>query len=413
MPSFEYSVRDTQGNASTGLIEAESQPAAARQLVSQGWFVTSLRETRRAATVHATATAGAVTQATAVSAAAASGPSAASRAIAPVYTGVSVKDLALFYRQFATLVKAGLTLHQSLTTLQQQTTSAPLRAIIGEMALSVGSGQPISPVMKRYPRVFTELQIRLVEAGEAGGLLHVLLARLADYLEQEWEVRQEIKRRTLYPKILLAAVLFIPNIPILIFQGFVAYLQACLSLAVPIALVCLAVYVVMRYALTNPAFARGYDDAKLLIPVIGPLVRKLALGKMLRALSCLFDAGVPIGSALETAAGTAGNRAMAARLGKVIPMVQQGVPLTEALRATGDLPPMALSMVATGEQAGGMGDMLAKTSDYYDAEARHSITQLTVILGVVLLLIMAVIIGMKVIGFYSGYGSQVTSTGAQ
>ena len=395
MPTFTYTARDRTGNVTSGTVDADSNSLAAAHLREQGLWVTDLR-TSGGMRRETPAPGGAVDR------------SVSKR----MWNPVSLRDLALFYRQLQTLLHSGMSLYQSLDTLSNpaQTPNAPLRRVTAEIARNVLEGRRVSEAMARYPWLFDKMQVRMVEAGEAGGMLVEILRRLADYVERAYELRLEIKRKTLYPKLLLAALLFIPPIPTLVFHGPIAYLAEVFGIIGWVLLFGIPLMFAMRVFLSTEAGRAGYDRVKLAIPVIGPLVRKIAVARFARTLAALYGAGVPIASALGMAGEACGNAVLERQSRMMVPALERGTSIAQALSASGFFPPMVTGMVSTGETSGNLDTMLDKAADFYENEAMHATVQIVVILGVLLLLIMAIMIAIKVIGFYSGlYGSIQTS----
>jgi type II secretory pathway component PulF len=392
MPTFRYTARDGQGRTQQGVLEAESNAVAASLLREQGLWVTGLRSvggTQQAETPG----------------------SPASRLLDPVWSGVSLKELALFFRQFATLIDAGMPLFQSLSTLQAQTTNGRLREVIGQLAAQTERGGRLSEAFRRFPVLFTPLQIAMIEAAEAGGMMDTIMNRLADYLEREYEIRLMIRRKTLYPKLLLLAAIFIPPIGKLFLAGPSEYLRVTVFAILPILLACGAVWVVGRYLLQFAWFRALYDDVKLALPVIGQLVRKLAVGKLTRALAALYGAGLSVPTALSRAAAACGNARFALNLSRVTPMVEQGESLSAAMTATRLFSPMVLGMVQTGEHSGEMEGMLNKIAEYQESEAGHAINQLITVAGVGVFLVVALFVASQIVGFWSNYATGLQQTG--
>jgi type II secretory pathway component PulF len=310
MATFQYTARDGQGNQLQGVLEAESNSVAAAQLRSQGLWVTAL---------------------TAAPAAGSAAGTPRLRLLDPEWSGVSLKELAIFFRQFATLIDAGMPLFRCLTTLQDQTTNRRLREVIGRLAGQVESGGRLSAAFNEFPAIFSPLQIAMIEAAEAGGMLDSIMNRLADYLEREYEVRQQIKRKTLYPKLLLLASIFIPPIVVLVTQGVGPYLRVTVGSVLPILMAYGAIYVVCRYLFQYGWFRTLYDDVKLGLPVIGAVSRKLVVGRLARALAALYGAGLSVSSALERAAAACGNARYALTLQSLAPRLQRGEPLSAVM----------------------------------------------------------------------------------
>jgi len=392
MPVFTYTARDRGGQVSTGTVEAESNAGAVSSLREQGLWVTDLRVqgARRREQPGA-------------------GP-VEGGAAKKMFSPVSLKDLSLFYRQLHTLLNSGMAFYQSLETLSHpnQSPNAQLRRVVAELAQHVLVGGRLSDGMARFPWLFDKMQIRMIEAAEMGGLLVDVLERLATYLEREYELRLEIKRKTLYPKLLAAAVIFIPPIPTLVLRGFVPYLWAIWNILQYGVFVILPLFLVIRYLVTTTQGGRSaYDQVKLAIPVIGPLVRKLAVARFARTLGALYGAGVPIMSATKIAGEASGTSVLERYASTMGASLEKGVSIAETMNNAHFFPPMFVGMVSTGETTGNLDGMLNKAADFYEEEAKHASIQLVVILGVALLLLMAIIIAIQVIGFWGGYGGSV------
>lgn len=381
MPVWAYTARDQRGNTTTGTVEAPSDSRAAAELREKGLWVTDLRAAGRPA------------------------PARVEKSVAKqVWSPVSLKDLSLFYRQLYTLLNSGMGIFQAFESLGTgtQTPNASLRRVVRELGQHLLVGGRLSDGMARYPWLFDRMQVRLVEAGEQGGLLVEVLRRLAEYLEREYELRQEIKRKTLYPKLLLAAFLFIPPVPTLVLAGPKAYFLEVWGVIWWAILIGIPLVIALRLLLQTHAGRAFYDHVKLALPVIGPMVRKLAVARFARTLAALYGAGVPIRSALAMAGETCGNTVLENASLRMVPAVEHGLSISQALAAANVFQPMFLGMVATGESSGNLDESLDKAAEFYEAEAMHTTIQLVVILGVVLLILMGILIGMKVIQFWTG-----------
>src|SRR5438445_6102506 len=242
MPTYQYTAKDHTGQTRSGVLEAETNRVAVARLREQGLWVTQLHA--RGGTVAAPR----------------GGPRM--RLIEPLWSGVSLRDLAFFFRQFATLIDSGVPLYQGLSSLALQAPNARLRRIVADVAAQVQNGSQLSVAMGRYPWVFSPLQLRMIEAGEAGGLLDRMMLRIADYLEREYEIRQKIKERTLYPKIVLIAAIFIPQLKLLIFDGLMPYLHATVFAVMPIVLAVLTIWALFRLGFQWPPFRYFYATVK-------------------------------------------------------------------------------------------------------------------------------------------------------
>jgi len=246
-----------------------------------------------------------------------------------------------------------------------------------------------------------------VEAGEMGGMLVDIFRRLAEYMERDYEIRLEIKKRTLYPKLLVVALVLIPPIPVLVLQGLVPYLMVVWGVVSAFLMVGVPVLLILRLMLTRPAARDLYDRIKLAIPVIGPLIRKLAIARFARTLAALYGAGVPVTSALVMAGESTGNSVLEGAAAQMVPALEQGTSIAQAMVTSGFFPHMFTGMVSTGEATGNMDDILDKAAEFYEQEGLHATIQLVVIMGVLAFLVMAILIAIQVIGsytsFYGGY----------
>jgi type II secretory pathway component PulF len=376
MPVFSYTARDRSGNVAQGTVEAMDNSRAAALLREQGLWVTEIRN-------------GAGERVAALR------NSREDHLFKKMFRPVSLKDLALFYRQFHALLNAGMPLFQTLDTLGggAQTPNTELRRVIHEMSQDLLQGKRLSETMARYPWLFDKMQVRMIEAGEQGGLLVEILERLSVYLEREYELRLEIKRKTLYPKLLLFAFLFIPPIPTLVLRGPQAYAAEVWGMIQFFVILGIPLFFAVRYLLTTRAGRDAYDTVKLAIPITGPLVRKIVAARFARTLAALYGAGVPIATAVTVAGDACGNSVLEGAAQRMGPAMERGVSISGAIAASGFFPPMFNGMVATGEQTGSLDQTLDKAADFYEEEAMHATVQLVVIMGVLLLLVMAIMIG--------------------
>ncbi|MFN3652915.1 MAG: type II secretion system F family protein [Armatimonadota bacterium] len=396
MPVYTYTAKDSRGNVQQGEVEAVSDSQAVAQLREQGLWTTNLK--RRGGGGRAEGERGEKQE---------------TSLFMKLFPPVSSKDLSLFYRQLYTMLNSGMPLYGSLETLggTHQSPNQHLRRVAATMAQMVLAGQTLSAGMRRFPWLFDKMQLRMVEAGEMGGLLVTILERLAEYLERDYQLRLEIKKKTLYPKLLLLALILIPPIPILVLGGVVPYLLAVWGTVSTAILYGIPTYVMVKLLLTTQAGRELYDQIKLGLPVIGPLVRKLAVARFSRTLAALYGAGVPIVSAVTISSEATGNSVLERGCRVAAPAMEKGGSIGLALSATRFFPPMFTGMVSTGETTGSLDDTLNKAADFYEQEALHTSVQLVVILGVVLLLIMALIIAIQVIGAWGGYAAGVTGAG--
>jgi type II secretory pathway component PulF len=254
--------------------------------------------------------------------------------------------------------------------------------------------------MARFPWLFDRMQVRMVEAGEEGGFLPDVFRRLADYLERDHQVRQSIKQKTLYPKLVLGLLLFVLPVRVPLTLG--TYLAELTRLLLWVGGVGLFLWVVCRFLFSTSAGRDLYDRIKLALPVIGGLVRKMTVARFARTLAALYSSGVPVASALQMAGESCGNHALERLTANIVPAVSKGNSIALSMEATRFFPTMFTGMVSTGETTGNLDQMLEKAADFYEEEAIHATTQLVVILGVAALLFAAIMVLMKLLSFYAG-----------
>ena len=309
------------------------------------------------------------------------------------------------FRELATLVNAGLSLGMALSTMEEQISSVEMRMALHDAARSVSAGKRFSEAMRRHPKVFSELNVALIAAGEEGGHLDDMLTLSADYLEKELEFQQTLARETLYPKLLLAAIVLIPLATRMVIAGLTMSLGQALLIGIKfcalaglvVGLPAVLLYLLYRrYYYGTEQGRRAIDALKLRLPIAGAVTMKLSWARLARALSALYGAGVNIRSAVGIASRTAANRAIEETLEQTVPALERGEKLSDALAKTGQIPPLALSMLRTGEQTGQIDSTMVKVADYFEAEAfttvkkgMTAIVPLAVILFGIVVLIMA------------------------
>lgn len=401
MPVFNYTARDRTGNLSSGSLEADTNNRAAALLREQGLWVTDLREQGGGARRERQAESPTQDGAQRVEA-------ALGKRLRRL---VSLKDLALFFRQLHTLLNSGVALYQSLEMLgnSNQCPNPHLRRVTSELARHVLGGGRLSEAMARYPWLFDRMQVRMVEAGQSGGLLAEIFDRLAKYLEREYQTRMDVSRKTLYPKLVLGLLfLVLPiNMPLTL-AGYLRDLGAMILTAV---LVCVPLWFLLRVSGTAESGKRFWDQVKLAVPVIGPLVRKMAAARFARSLASLYGAGVPIASALALSGEASGNSLLEREAALMVPAVERGGSIAQALQSSRFFAHMIVGMVQTGETTGNLDTMLDKAADFYEEESAHAVNQLVVTLGVVALLTVAVLVAIKLISFYTGMIGGIVGSG--
>jgi type IV pilus assembly protein PilC len=320
------------------------------------------------------------------------------------------------FRQLATLVHAGMSLGMALSTVEEQGGSVEQRQALRDAARSVSSGKRFSEAMQRHPKVFSELNVALIAAGEEGGHLDEMLTLSADYLERDLEFQQTLARETLYPKILLAAVLLIPlgarmviaALTLSLAQALVIGIKYMALLGLVVGLPVVLLWLLYRRYYHGTAQGRRMIDAfKLRIPVLGAVSTKLSWAHLCRALSALYGAGVNIRSAVEIASNTAANRAIEEALERSIPALERGEKLSEAMAKTGQIPPLALSMLRTGEESGQIDSTMAKVADYFEAEAFTTVRKSMTMIVPIAVIFFGVVVLIMALQAYMGYATDL------
>jgi type IV pilus assembly protein PilC len=315
------------------------------------------------------------------------------------------------FSELTTMVKAGVTIGQSLTAIGEDLEHARMSAVLTEMGMQVSSGETLTDAMRRHPDLFSPVTVSMVEVGEKGGRLEHALRTAADYHEHDFELRHLLTRETAYPIVLFAIIIFI--MPIANFiktwiagPGLLAALIGlvlqlifiAVSVGVPVAAV---VLLVKRYSGSEQG-ALALDGAKLKIPLVGNVIRKLCLARACRALASLYSSGVLMGTSLRLAGEAAGNRAVARELTRNVAKVEGGGKLSEALGESPLIPRMVVRMLSTGEDTGEIDKMAHNVADHFEEEAQTAIKQMAVSITPVAVLIAGVIVAIMAIGFYTG-----------
>lgn len=343
---------------------------------------------------------------------------------------IGPKTLAVFTRQLAVLLDAGLPLLQGLEILSIQGQHAGLRAILLEVRSEVEAGSSLAEAMKRRPRAFNDLYVNLVAAGEASGALHAVMERLATHIEKVAKLRNQVRSALTYPAAILtvaAAVVFLilwKVIPVfrLVFEDLGGDLPFLTRLVVGVSEFIGAWALVLLGGGAAAAFAasrllrtrRGRqwaDRLALRLPVVGKLLLRIVAGRACRTLSVLLASGIPILDALGAAAGAAGNTVVADALRTVRGEVEQGGSIHASLRATNVFPTMLCQIVHVGEQTGTLGPMLERIADFYEQEVDTDVDSLMKLLEPALITVLGVVIGVIVISMYLPMYSALTRIG--
>jgi len=336
-------------------------------------------------------------------------------------SGVSAKDLQIFTRQLATMIDAGLPLVQCLDILAAQTPNKVFARILFQVKSSVEQGATFSDSLKRHPKVFDDLYVNLVAAGEVGGILDTILSRLAVYIEKAVKLRQQVKSAMVYPigilvvAIAVIAVMLVKVIPT--FEGMYGQMGPTAKLPAPTVFVinlshgfiarwylyagALAAIVVGGAALRRSDTGRElFDRALLRLPVVGGVLRKIVVARFTRTLGTLLASGVPILDALDICSRTAGNRVVEDGIRKSRDKISEGHDMATPLAESRVFPSMVVQMIGVGEQTGAMDQMLQKIADFYEEEVDAAVTAMTSLIEPVMMAFLGVVVGGLIIAMY-------------
>lgn len=333
---------------------------------------------------------------------------------------VKDKDIVVFTRQFATMIDAGLPLVQALDILSAQVENKTLAKTLQEVKGDVESGATYADALKKHPRVFTELYVNMVAAGEAGGILDTILNRLASYIEKAMKLKKKVKGAMIYPAVVTSvAVLVIAVIMIFVVPTFAkmfAQLGGTLPLPTRIiinisnflagaggvmivaAIIGLVVFIVQVRRTEKGKYV--IDRILLRLPIFGPLLNKVAVAKFTRTLGTLVSSGVPILDGLEITAKTSGNKVIEYAIMDVRKGVVGGKTLAEPITKAKVFPPMVTHMIAVGESTGALDAMLAKIADFYDDEVDAAVSNLTAMMEPLLMVFLGGAVGYIVVAMY-------------
>jgi type IV pilus assembly protein PilC len=392
--TYAYKVKDHSGKMIEGSLEAESSALVANKLRQMGYVPIAIDKKQTTGVqreLH----------------------------IPGLGNRVKLKEVAIFARQFATMIDAGLTMLRSLQILALQTESKPLAAVIIQVRQDVESGSSLSQAFAHHPKVFNKLFVAMVRSGESGGVLDEVLLQLASTIEKQVELRRKVKSAMTYPLVVLALVFVILTAMLVfiipLFKGFYKSLNGTLPLMTrvlitisdlfvklfPLVIVLIVVAVILfrKWIATENGRSR-WDVFKLRVPVFGGLVHKTALARFARTFGVLLSSGVPILEALEITKETAGNVVLSRGLEDVQAGVKIGEPIARPLEAHKVFPPMVTQMMAVGEESGALDTLLEKIAEFYDQEVEATVNALTSLLEPLLIVVLGGVVGTMVIALY-------------
>ncbi len=332
---------------------------------------------------------------------------------------VAVKDVAIFFRQFSVMIDAGLPLVQCLEILGANQENPAFQKALTGVRTTVEGGSTLANAMRAYPKIFDDLTTNMIEAGETGGILDVILQRLAAYVEKAVKLKAAVKSAMIYPvSVISIAVLVVGAllkfvVPIFanLFVGLGAPLPLPTRIVIGISnfigsfwwmvpILVIAAYFGIRAVRSDPRGRYMTDNFLLNIPIIGMLLRKIAVARFTRTLGTLITSGVPILEGLNITARTSGNRVVEEALYKVRKSIEEGRTIVDPLRESGVFPNMVTQMIGVGEATGAMDDMLQKIADFYEDEVDAATKDLLTLLEPVMIVILGVMVGGVVVSLY-------------
>ncbi|HUF25336.1 MAG TPA: type II secretion system F family protein [Gemmatimonadaceae bacterium] len=385
MPTYTYTARTIGGELKSAQIEAGSRDDVIKELRRQRMNVVKLDETKQRKTRG----------------------------------GISMRDIVIFTRQFSTMINAGLPLVQALDILAKQSENKVLQEVTRAVVFDVESGHTVADALRKHPKAFTELYVNMVAAGEAGGILDTILLRLAVFLEKNDALVRKVKGAAIYPAVIMSvagiaiAVLLLFVIPV--FENMFGSVGMALPTPTRIVIwmskslqsywwalaggVAGLVFMIRKYYQTSTG-QLAIDRLLLKVPVLGDVLRKSAVSRFTRTLGTLISSGVSILDGLEITAKTAGNRVIQDAIMASRASIAGGDTISAPLAKSAVFPPMVISMIAVGEQTGGLDEMLSKIADFYDEEVDAAVSGLLSLLEPMMIVFLGVVVGGMVIAMY-------------
>jgi type IV pilus assembly protein PilC len=393
VPVYLWKGRTTAGEIQTGELTFDSQDEVLAALRKKRIIITSVREKPRDLKLT----------------------------LPKIGSGVSTRDLAIFTRQFATMINAGLPLVQCLDILSKQTEKEDFRAVIAQTMRDVEAGTTLAEALakKENNKVFDELFVNMVEAGEAGGILDDILQRLATFIEKAEALKRKIQGAMVYPAVVMTVaclatafmlIFIIPTfarmftafggdlpLPTKIVMGLSSFLRS--YWWVMLGGIVGSIVMIRRYYTTEQGHMQ-IDRLLLKVPVLGDVIRKGAVARFTRTLGTLISSGVPILTGLEITARTAGNRVVQEAIMAARASIREGETISAPLKQSNVFPPMVVQMISVGEETGALDDMLTRIADFYDSEVDTAVDALTSLIEPVMIVFMGAVVGGMVIAMY-------------
>ncbi|MGI1691895.1 type II secretion system F family protein [Thermoanaerobacter uzonensis] len=388
MPLYAYKARDMAGNLIVGTLEVDSKSQCIDVLKQKNYYIIDIKEEIVKQDILDFGS----------------------------FKKVKIKDIAVFCRQFATLINAGITIVSSLATMKEQVENKRLKKAISEVYEEVQKGKTLSDAMKKHGEVFPMLLYNMVEVGEVSGTLDKVMNEMADHYEKENNLNQKVKSALTYPFIVsvvavLVVIFLLTNVlPIFVGMFKNAGVQLPLPTRILIAIsssisqywyfyiggIFLIFYSILSF-LKTPEGRRIYDRMLLNMPIFGPLNKKILTSRFTRTLGTLISAGVPLMKAMEVVEKVVGNTVVAEGLRVAQEDIKKGLPLSDPLKRIGIFPPMVIQMISIGESSGSLDSILNKTADFYDGEVDTAVSQMTTLLEPLIIVMLGTVVGFIVV----------------
>ena len=410
MPVFSYKALNKKGKETTGTIEADNTNQALSKLKDSGVFPTSVIENKGGKK-------GGKAKPGAAPGSGGSGMNIQIRI--PGLDGVKTKEVTLFTRQLSTLIDAGLPLVRSLNVLRDQCKPGRLKDTIHGMSAEVESGSTFSEALAKYPKIFNKLYVNMVRAGEAGGLLEIVLQRLAEFAEKSQKLASKVKSALVYPALVIVIALAVVGflVTVIVPKFMVMFTDMDIKMPAPTLLLMgvsdfakqrwylvilgiVGIIVIFKLLKKHPKTKYGLDWLSLRLPVFGQLLQKVAISRFTRTLGTLIKSGVPILQALTIVKDTAGNEVIAGAIVKVHESIREGESISAPLAESKVFPSMVVNMIDVGEETGSLDQMLLKIADNYDDQVDTATGALTSMLEPILIVGMGLVVGFIVIAMF-------------
>ncbi len=390
MPVFEYKGLNRGGQAVRGMIDADNQRTARLKLKKDGVFITEITNKQREEQKK-------------------------KHSRPAPQRSVNVEDLSTMTRQLSTLVKANIPLVETLAAVAEQVENPTLRAALSDIRNQVNEGSPLHKAMRKYPKIFNNIFLTMVEAGEMSGTLDMILMRLAEFTEAQNELNSKIRSAMLYPVIMMIftmgmlVVLFIYVIPkvtaifeqtdqklpwfsvmVISISGFLVNYWIAILIGMVV------IYLLFVAWKSTPAGSAQYDAITLKIPVIGKLARMIAVSRFTRTLSTLLTGGVPMLMAMDIVRNVVNNAVLAKAIDQARENIREGESIAGPLKKSEEFPPLVIHMINIGEKTGDLENMLSQVSDAYDFQVKNQVSGLTSILNPIMIIVMGLVVGIIV-----------------